>query len=460
MKSEKDAGPRNDFIAAFSHNRCRSQTGFPGQAAKINIVQTKPFKLILYLYPCILSCPHPIYKNSLYTIPTMRSKTFIFFYILLFFFTLPSFSQSPSYIIEIELKGLPDETRLELYPVSHDREKPVSQAIVSNGSATLQGYEADPRLMRLSVDHHGTEGSLVFMTEAGKIKISADAQEVQSGNQAYYTFSNIRVEGAATDKTYRSKMAMRDTLNKDYAAFHAEYKEIMAKISEARQNKNQTALDSLTKSEEYQKLAAAERDFFQKVEQKYRALFLANKDSFWGPLLMIHTMSYLTDAQKPIYEAFSLEAKDSYYGKLVKKELYPEEISGSVPSFRLKGKDGKDYSLEQLCQDKKYILIDFWASWCGPCRKEIPNLKRLYAQYADKGFQIVSISIDKKESDWSMALQEENLQWPNFLDDTQVATAYKVRMIPAMFLIDSEGNLIEKNLRGEALAQKLEELFK
>lgn len=59
-----------------------------------------------------------------------------------------------------------------------------------------------------------------------------------------------------------------------------------------------------------------------------------------------------------------------------------------------------------------------------------------------------------------MALQEENLQWPNFLDDTQVAIAYKVRMIPAMFLIDSEGNLIEKNLRGEALAQKLEELFK
>ena len=108
----------------------------------------------------------------------------------------------------------------------------------------------------------------------------------------------------------------------------------------------------------------------------------------------------------------------------------------------------------------KYILIDFWASWCAPCRKEIPNIKKQYAKYADKGFEVISISIDKKKADWEKALKEEQLKWPNFLDETGVAQLYKVRAVPTMYLIDAEGRMVGENMRGEALAAKLAELFK
>lgn len=108
---------------------------------------------------------------------------------------------------------------------------------------------------------------------------------------------------------------------------------------------------------------------------------------------------------------------------------------------------------------EKYILIDFWASWCNPCRKEIPNLKNLYAKYADKGFQIISISIDKKKADWEKALQEEQLAWPNYLDTEGIASLYKVRFVPTMYLIDMNKTIIGENVRGEALAEKLAELF-
>ena len=112
-----------------------------------------------------------------------------------------------------------------------------------------------------------------------------------------------------------------------------------------------------------------------------------------------------------------------------------------------------------MCEGKQYILIDFWASWCAPCRKEIPTLKRLYAEYAEKGFEIVSISIDKKEADWSKALEDEQMPWINYMDNNGIAKLYKVKSVPTMYLIDQNGVLIAENLRGEALVEKMAEIF-
>jgi Peroxiredoxin len=178
-------------------------------------------------------------------------------------------------------------------------------------------------------------------------------------------------------------------------------------------------------------------------------------------MLMISMMNYLSPDMRPIYETFSPQAKNSYYGKLVKAELYPVSMVGQkVPVFSVKDTDGKIISLASLLKGKRYLLIDFWASWCAPCRREIPNLKELYKKFADKGFQIVSISIDKKEIDWKKALTEEKLAWPNFRDVDVVPDKYKIKSIPAMFLIDSRGVLVSDNARGKILAEKLDELLK
>lgn len=131
--------------------------------------------------------------------------------------------------------------------------------------------------------------------------------------------------------------------------------------------------------------------------------------------------------------------------------------------FTVRDDKGKTFTLKDLSAGKKVVLVDFWASWCPPCRKEIPNVKAQYAKYKDKGFQVISISVDKDIDDWREALAEEKLEWPNFRDTEGAAALYHVQAIPAMFLVDAETQALIAtgyDARGENLANKLAELFK
>ena len=139
--------------------------------------------------------------------------------------------------------------------------------------------------------------------------------------------------------------------------------------------------------------------------------------------------------------------------------------SGSqiAPEISLNNPDGKEIKLSSL--RGQYVLIDFWASWCAPCRKELPNVVKLYNQYKSKGFTVYSVSLDKDISAWKKAIQDDNLSWPNHVSDllgweSELPTLYGFQGIPHTVLIDKEGKIIESGLRGESLEQKLKELFK
>jgi thiol-disulfide isomerase/thioredoxin len=246
-----------------------------------------------------------------------------------------------------------------------------------------------------------------------------------------------------------------------YAEKDQKYSALWARYNSAKSKKDSLLVKQIEQSDEFKAANEAENNFFKTVEQKYTQAVRDNKDSWWGPFLMIDLWSYFDDSTKPVYNLLSTAAKNSYYGKMVKNELFPTDFTGKpVPQFKLKGNDGKEVTLAELCKGKKYIIFDFWASWCHPCRAEIPNFKKLYATYADKGLQIISISIDKDEAAWKKALAEEKMAWPSYLDRTDVATLYNIRAIPAIYLIDAQGKLISDKLRGESLANKLAELFK
>jgi Peroxiredoxin len=361
---------------------------------------------------------------------------------------------SSSYTVAGNISGIPDGTTIELKPFVKDIALTFAPAVVKNGTFVFNGKVAEPRLVYLVVNNE--YAGLNFMLENTKISITGTISDVQSGYHC-----NAKVSGSSMTDLYLQKISIRDTLNQMYTKYNEDYKEGTDLMNKARTLKDKALIDSVSNTESWKNFEKAEKEFFQTAERKYTNLFKSNGNSFWGPMLMISMMNYLSPDMRPVYEAFSQQAKNSYYGKLVKAELYPVSMIGQkVPVFSVKDTDGKIISLASLLKGKRYLLIDFWASWCAPCRREIPNLKELYKKFADKGFQIVSISIDKKEIDWKKALTEEKLAWPNFRDVDVVPDKYKIKSIPAMFLIDSRGVLVSDNARGKILAEKLDELLK
>ena len=112
----------------------------------------------------------------------------------------------------------------------------------------------------------------------------------------------------------------------------------------------------------------------------------------------------------------------------------------------------------------KVVLIDFWASWCGPCRKENPNVVNVYKKYKDQGFDILSVSLDSNKDRWMSAIEKDNMTWAHVSDlkgwKNEVAKTYGISSIPATILLDKEGKIIARNLRGPALEAKLKQVFK
>ncbi|MBO6201507.1 MAG: TlpA family protein disulfide reductase, partial [Chryseobacterium sp.] len=112
----------------------------------------------------------------------------------------------------------------------------------------------------------------------------------------------------------------------------------------------------------------------------------------------------------------------------------------------------------------KVTLLEFWASWCAPCRKENPNLVKTYQKFKPKGFEIVSISLDNEKKKWSDAIKKDGLEWANFCDfevwDNKASLIYGVYEIPDNFLIDQNGKVVARNIHGEELTKKLAELTK
>lgn len=369
-------------------------------------------------------------------------------------------SQAPKdgYLISGTIEGLPDSAYVQLMPVCHEESNPIADTLAIGGKFTFTGKMEEPRAVLLTVKD--AYGSRRLMLENAAIEIKGAVVSEDANGTSSYNLDELSVSGSPLTARYDSLMTVRGRMDALFNANQQKHKALLDAIQEAYQAKDQAKVAELRASEAGKQMAEDEMRFFQTVDSVYHQTVMENKDTYWGPLLMISLTSYMNEGMRSWYEELSPAAQASYYGKLVKDELYPTgKIGDQMPGFSVKDASGKEITLQELCQGKKYILIDFWASWCNPCRKEIPNIKKLYAQYASEGFEVISISIDKKKTDWEKAVKEEQLKWPNFLDETGVAKLYKVRAVPTMYLIDAEGRMVGDNLRGEALAEKLADLF-
>lgn len=154
---------------------------------------------------------------------------------------------------------------------------------------------------------------------------------------------------------------------------------------------------------------------------------------------------------------------NKYLGKLKEDiDRYAKVAGGTVaPDFTFNTPDGKPLALSSF--KGKVTLVDFWASWCGPCRKENPNVLRVYKKYHSKGFDVLGVSLDDNKEKWTDAIKKDGLVWNHVSDlkgwDSEACKLYGIEAIPFTVLLDKEGKIVAKSLRGPALEKKLEELF-
>lgn len=273
---------------------------------------------------------------------------------------------------------------------------------------------------------------------------------------------NVNIDNSSSEFKYTIEGSYdTDVLNnigKIISNYKYDIRQINQNFIKASQEKNSKLVNKLRYDANILKI-----DF-----EKYLKNYLRTVDN---SLAVIITSDYLDiDNNISFWDSTLTKYRDnfsynSYFKSFEKKVNKIKSVSfGSVaPELILSDTTGKDIALSSL--RGKYVLLDFWAGWCGPCRMENPNILKNYLKYKDKGFEIYQVSLDRSRSDWVNAIKKDNLIWYNVSDlkyfQSEAATIYNIDRIPKGFLLDPNGVIIAKDteLRGNRLGEKLNEIF-
>ena len=207
---------------------------------------------------------------------------------------------------------------------------------------------------------------------------------------------------------------------------------------------------------------------------KVGTALMEQQDSFRDDYIKAHPESFVThyildgvkqdyplDQLKDLMAGFTTESiyRDHLNDYIAKQERL--EVGQPFIDFTLQTKDGENVTLSERIGQNKLTLVDFWASWCGPCRHENPVVKAAYEQFHELGFDVVGVSVDQDEEAWLKAVEEDQLPWTQVRDsENKASELYMIYYIPSNFLFDQNGTMVAKGLRGEDLAAKLSELLK
>ncbi|WP_316797666.1 TlpA disulfide reductase family protein [Pedobacter frigidisoli] len=362
-----------------------------------------------------------------------------------------SASAQNGYTIKGQIGKLGKPAKAFLLIKMEGKEQLDSVALV-NGSFTFKGSVPSPMEATIRLKHDNvidTPGKRIKVDGVGLIlgneNITINGKD--SVKTAVIKGSTLTDESRHVDDLLRPIYAKLQGLNKEYAD-----------APEAKKQDNTFILDLEKRARAIEKeIFDAKIGYAKQHPDKYMSLMALNS-----------TLAPGFDAveMEKIFLTVSPELRNSYFGKQVAERIatFKKTQEGvAAQDFTQPDIDGKPVKLSDY--RGKYVLIDFWASWCAPCRRENPNLVKVYEQYKSKGFEILGVSLDKAadKAKWIKAIADDHLTWKQVGDlkgwENEAAQAYEVKAIPMNFLIDPTGKIIAKELRGAALETKIKEIF-
>lgn len=338
-------------------------------------------------------------------------------------------------------KGLEDGTKLFVSTLGNNNQPtPVDTAVVMEEKFTLDLPESKSQSLNM-LQIENQQGNLIFIGEEGNLKFEIYKDSLR--------FSEV--SGGKNNELLSKYMDHILEQGKKFNNLRNQFQ-------------NPANAQNPASIEDFRKKQQAIQD----ESTQFRKELVKNNP---GSLVSVMALSDLMNSRalssietRELYNKLSKEVQNSVLGKQISTRLEKAsatEIGAKAPSFSGPTPDGSELALEDALG--KVTLVDFWASWCKPCRAENPNIVKVYKKYHDKGLNIIGVSLDRSKQKWLEAIEADGLVWQHISHlqywQDPIAQKYSVRSIPKAFLLDENGVIIAKDLRGQALEDKVAELL-
>ena len=355
------------------------------------------------------------------------------------------------YIVTGTIKGIADGKTVILEVQDETGQlKPIDTVKIEKGKFTFKGNAKEPDMHLINIET--VEGKIPFILENGDIEMIINKDSINI-TQVTGTYNNEELN------SYKEKGA---AIQKKMMKFQ---KDNTAVMQAAQQKQDTVAMNKLRNA--YSKF----QDEFSTQSDSYVS---SHPKAFISALIiegMFNQMAPDIAKITKFYNSLDKSVKATKHGKKIKKNLdelskpvavtAPIDIESMAPEFSAPNPEGKIVSLNE--SKGKYTIIDFWASWCKPCRQENPNMVALYKDFHAKGLNIVSVSLDEKSEEWKKAIASDKLTWTNISNlknfEDPIAVQYGIKLIPSTFIIDATGKVVAKDLRGAELKAKIAQLL-